>query len=97
MFLDLAFSRVPHVNLYECLAGRNTVTNREDDHDKQKSHKKDGPMPATDNYHGSSPGTISGAPSGMFSSKRKFKLLIFIMVLVSIRTVMVLSMDCTIR
>ncbi|KAK1677771.1 hypothetical protein QYE76_038619 [Lolium multiflorum] len=42
---------------------RNTVTNRETDHDNKISNKKDGPAPATDNYHGSSAGAISGAPS----------------------------------
>ena len=62
------------------MAGRNTVTNRENDNDKQKSNKKDGPTPATDNYHGSSPGAISGAPSGVFSSKHKFELLVIFLV-----------------
>ncbi|XP_051213518.1 serine/threonine-protein kinase TIO [Lolium perenne] len=42
---------------------RNTVTNRETDHDNKISNKKDGSTPATDNNHGSSAGAISGAPS----------------------------------
>jgi hypothetical protein len=55
-------------------------------------------MPATDKYHGSSPGAISGAPTGIFFSEHKFDLLvIFIMALVLFRIVMVLSMDRTIR
>jgi hypothetical protein len=77
------------------LAGRNTVTDRETDHDNKISNKKDGSTPATDNNHGSSAGAISGAPSGIFSSKHKFDLLVIItMALVLTRTVMVLSMDC---
>uniref|UniRef100_A0ACD5Y4V4 Uncharacterized protein n=1 Tax=Avena sativa TaxID=4498 RepID=A0ACD5Y4V4_AVESA len=41
----------------------NTITNREAGHDEQKSNTKDGPTPATDNYHSSSPGAVSDVPS----------------------------------
>lgn len=69
------------------MAGRNAANNTEHDHDKQKSSKKDGPTSTTDDHHGSSPGAISDAPSGMFSSKHQFELLlIFIFIMAVILT-----------
>ncbi|VAH26124.1 unnamed protein product [Triticum turgidum subsp. durum] len=49
---------------------KNAANNTEHDHDKQKSSKKDGPTSTTDDHHGSSPGAISDAPSGIVYSFR---------------------------